>query len=352
MVIKKCCTTRTSILFFFSMNEDKQKATSMIIQETFHILTILLVCVAAWAVASRLFEPTMPFPRELNCTPHDKNTPVVVPLVRDANNIFLLDLNVNGAWIKCAVDTGSRELVVSGHDCERCNLSHGSIAIPEGKPDTMAYVSQVDTVVWTKRPIQFLAWELGNHTPDVPVCIGGNVDTAVVAKRTGTSNYNVLGIGPDDDGFMADLMPEMPRAYSIFIESYDRAKLVLYRPTASLDSGLRLNKYKLLGRGVLMLKSIQGKPANNVRLTFDTGANAMSLPREVYRQLGYAGKLVLEMPDGVVYEFPYNKMNTWNAQVHPYDGNTIIVGVTNMVGYGIGVEQTANDGQYLTIQRA
>ena len=318
--------------------------------ETEAIVTVLLVLFGSWAVLSKLAQPTMPFRRELNCTPQHEDVPVVVPLVRDGNNIFLLDLNVNGAWIKCAVDTGSTELVVSGHDCDRCNLAHGSVAIPDGEHDIMAYVSQVDTVVWDKKPVQFLAWELGNHTPDLPVCIGGNVDTAVVAKRTGTSNYNVLGIGPDDDGFMADLMPDLPRAYSIFIESYDSAKMVLYRPTAMLDESMQNRKYPLTPKGIVV-KSIQGAPANGITMMFDTGANAMSLPESVYRRLGYVGKLTIEMPDGVVYQFPYNKFNTWNAQVHSYKRPMIVVGVTNMVGYGVGVEQTAKNGQFITIQR-
>jgi hypothetical protein len=318
--------------------------------ETEAIVTVLLVLFGSWAVLSKLAQPTMPFQRELNCTPQHEDVPVVVPLVRDGNNIFILDLNVNGAWIKCAVDTGSTELVVSGHDCDRCNLAQGSIAIPDGEQDIMAYVSQVDTVVWDKKPVQFLAWELGNHTPNLPVCIGGNVDTAVVAKRTGTSNYNVLGIGPDEDGFMADLMPDLPRAYSIFIESYDSAKMVLYRPTAMLDEGMQNRKYPLTPKGIVV-KSIQGAPANGITMMFDTGANAMSLPESVYRRLGYVGKLTIEMPDGVVYQFPYNKFNTWNAQVHSYQRPLIVVGVTNMVGYGVGVEQTAKNGQFITIQR-
>ena len=319
--------------------------------ETEAIVTVLLILFGGWAIASKLAQPTMPFRRELNCTPHHEDTPVVVPLVRDGNNIFLLDLNVNGAWIKCAVDTGSTELVVSGHDCDRCNLNQGSVAIPEGKKDIMAYVSQVDTVVWTKKPVQFLAWELGDHTPDIPVCIGGNVDTAVVAKRTGTSNYNVLGIGPDNDGFMADLMPDLPRAYSVFIESYDSARLVLYRPTASLDSTLHIRKYPMhTSRGIL-IQSVQGKKVEGITLMFDTGANAMTLPESIYRLLGYAGTMKIGMPDGVVYEFPYNKFNAWNAQVHTHASPLMILGVTNMVGYGVGVEQTAKDGQFITIQK-
>ena len=317
--------------------------------ETQSIISVILIVFGAWAILSKFAQPEMPFKREFNCTPHDENTPVVVPLVRDGNNIFLLDLNVNGAWIKCAVDTGSTELVVSGHDCQRCNLSSGSIAVPQGKRDIMAYVSQVDTVVWAKKPVKFLAWELGDHTPDIPVCIGGNVDTGVVTKRTGTSNYNILGIGPDDDGFMADLMPHLPRAYSIFIESFDSAQLVLYRPTASLDRSMRIHKYPLTGRGI-EIKGIQGQKVQGITLMFDTGANAMSLPERVYDAIGVMGNLKIEMPDGEVFSFPYNKLNHWNAQVHATRGNLIVIGVTNMVGYGVGVEQ-AEDGQYITVQR-
>ena len=317
--------------------------------ESEKVVLVLCVVLGAWLIMSKFMQPTMPFHRELNCTPHNENTPVVVPLVRDGNNIFLIDLNVNGAWIKCAVDTGSTELVVSGHDCDRCNLSHGSVAVPLGEKDIMAYVSQVDTVVWGKKPIQFLAWELGNHTPDTPVCIGGNVDTAVVTKREGTSNYNVLGIGPANDGFMADLIPDLPRAYSIFIESESSARMVLYRPTVFLDKGLRLRKYPLTNKGI-QLKSIQGRPANGIHVMFDTGANAMSLPVSVYDLLGYVGTLKLEMPDGQVYGFPYNKFNKWNAQVDSYQRPLIVIGVTNMVGYGVGIEQTAHDGQFVTIQ--
>tara|TARA_B100001248_G_scaffold247990_1_gene219903 strand:- start:375 stop:755 length:381 start_codon:yes stop_codon:yes gene_type:complete len=125
--------------------------------------------------------------------------------------------------------------------------------------------------------------------------------------------------------------------------------MVLYRPTVFLDKGLRLRKYPLTNKGI-QLKSIQGRPANGIHVMFDTGANAMSLPVSVYDLLGYVGTLKLEMPDGQVYGFPYNKFNKWNAQVDSYQRPLIVIGVTNMVGYGVGIEQTAHDGQFVTIQ--
>lgn len=298
---------------------------------------VLVVLFAFWMfskIKAKKSDISMPFPRQSLCIPHNKKIPLVIPLVRDSNNIFLLDLNVNGHWIKCAVDTGSTELVVSGKDCDACDLKHGSVPTPMiGKKSVQAYGSQVDKVVWGKKQIKFFAWEYGDHTPDLPVCIGGNVDVAVTTKRTGTSNYNILGIGVDKDGLMSDLMG-LPRAYAIIVDSVDKARLIMYKPIETVDS----HRYKTVKDRFLSIKSVNGFPAENILLLLDTGSNAMILPTHIYDIV--VDSVNIKMPNDIVFRFKINKKNRWNAQIQKTERPIIVIGVTHLVGYTVAIEHS------------
>ena len=316
---------------------------------------------------------------------------IVIPLVSDDNNIFNIDLNINDVWVRAAVDTGSEALVISGEDCEKCKLNsdeQGAIPMPS-KPihvSMMRYGSQQDSVEWDIRPVILKGWKftclqddddsaltLMDDPAHKPVCMSGKVNLAVVKERTGTSNYNVLGLGARTQygppSFLNSMFPEPPRAYSIYVRSLEHARLVLHRPTASctppkhlfkIDRGDMMSHQYLLRFDKIMLNEddtlFENIDVDRYRLMLDTGANAISLPRKIYEifsTMPPKGKMTLAIEnihgDTVHLSFPYDMDNRFNAQV--LDGgysSKLIVGVTFMVGLGIGIHDTG-DERYVSV---
>ena len=144
------------------------------------------------------------------CVPYDDSPgALVIPLVSDENNIFNIELSVNGHWVQAAVDTGSEALLIGGEDCSKCRLgspSQGQVPMPEGKHVTsmMRYGSQQDEVAWDVRPVRLRGWKYTcdemdddnaltdqDNPPHKPVCIVGDVQVAIVqiaAERPTTTS--------------------------------------------------------------------------------------------------------------------------------------------------------------------
>jgi hypothetical protein len=327
--------------------------------------------------------------RSLECVEHNGRDAVVIPLVSDENNIYNIDLEIGGVWVRAAVDTGSEALVISGEDCKRClhnSAEQGYVPMPASPihVSMMRYGSQTDSVSWDIRPVKMKGWQftcdeddddsaltIEDDANNKAACIVGNVSLAVVSERTGTSNYNVLGLGARTEmgppSFLSSLFPEPPRAFSFLVQSYNNARLVLHRATASCDQprhkfqidrgNIASHQYLLNFRQVFM----NGNPAEDIdvteyRLMLDTGANAMSLPRELfeYAQTNY--------PDGIIgfaltnvygeevtLEFPYDLSDRYNAQVlNAGHSNKVIVGVTFCVGMSIGILETGME-RFVTV---
>lgn len=322
-------------------------------------------------------------PVDMECIPHDGSGAVIVPLVSDDNNIFNIDLRIGEVWIRAAVDTGSEALVVSGEDCEKCQLNsdtQGTVPMSTNPThlSTMRYGSQSDSVEWDTRPVFLKGWKatcstsdddgaLTKHDkpPSAPVCIFGKVNLAVVKSRTGTSNYNVLGLGARSKygppAFLESMFPEPPRAFSMYIRDLKTARLVLHRPSASckppkhllpIDKG-DLSSHQHLIRFETMRaneeETILEDDTNKYRLMLDTGANAISLPSKVYNALKnmptQKGTLTFSMMDSknklLELTFKYDMNDRTNAQILDSGGSyKIIVGVTFMVGLGVGIWET------------
>lgn len=321
---------------------------------------------------------------EEECTEFDDGA-IVIPLVSDENNIFNIDLNINNVWVRAAVDTGSEALVISGEDCEKCKLNDEQGAVPMPiKPihiSMMRYGSQSDSVEWDIRPVQLKGWKftclendddsaltLMDDPAHKPVCMSGQVNLAVVKERTGTSNYNVLGLGARTQygppSFLESMFPSPPRAYSIYVRSLENARLVLHRPTASctppkhlfkIDRGdMSSHQYLLKFDNIMLNKDesvFEDLDIDNYRLMLDTGANAISLPSKIYEVFASnqpKGKMTLALEnihgDTVHLSFPYNMDDRFNAQIlNGGYSNKLIVGVTFMVGLGIGIYDSGDE---------
>lgn len=325
---------------------------------------------------------------DMVCIPHDGKTAIVIPLVSDENNIFNVTLLINGYQVQAAVDTGSEALVISGEDCDRCksNGNQGQIPMPEDPIhiSTMRYGSQSDSVMWDIRPVSLRGWKVTCDEADDdsaltimdkaehdPICLVENVSLAVVESRTGTSNYNVLGLGAQTSmgppSFLSSIFSELPRAFSIYIQDYDNARLILYKPTPScnpprhlfqIDRGnLQSHQYLLNFSSLLVNNTDSQLDVTPYRLMMDTGANAISLPGEIFDYLDkYArqGKMTLMLTNiqrkPVKLNFNYDMDNRYNAQIlNAGYSEKLIVGVTFMAGLGLGIYESENGEKYISI---
>lgn len=321
------------------------------------------------------------------CRKHDGETALVIPLRADENGIFLVDIGVEDAngetqWIKAAVDTGSEALLVAGEGCTGCEEGkHLGIVKQDGEEirrSTIRYGSQQDTVVWRKKQIHIPAWlhtcdpsdTDGAHT-DTVQCIVGDCPCAIVESRTGTSDYNILGLGSQNPrgppAVLSTLFPKTPRAFEIHVHSDVEARLIIHRPHGE---GCREPRYrfpvrdKSLGHAHHYLVTgstptlYQAGPIggtntahvvnnNSYDVLFDTGSNAVSLPPEVYDQVQKMSynKGVLEMSfktedqtDTMVLRIDYNRRDRFNAQVLKSHSNMMIIGITFLKGHSIGYE--------------
>ncbi len=357
------------------------------------LVLLFVVCLAAIVTvvaASSKVSPTFlfrkaeggvvkPVPPNDSCVPHDGESPVVIPLESDSNDIFTMGLWVNDEYVKVAIDTGSEALVVASSDCSGCNVTADMKSIVLTKPSNtrskLRYGSQKDEVVWQNNTnVVIQGWKFSCSdkddaaltTYDDPkhrsVCVYGISDVAVVVKRTGTSDYNILGLGSQASGgppsFLAKMFPTPPRAFAMHIHSPRHARLLLFKPDVTCmkpKHKVPINTQDYRSHHYyIRFKTIA---ANGTRidtrvekLLLDTGSNAVVLPSSVYRELkriGRRGTLSFSLNDteGKSFDisFGYDMDDTENSQIldagyQNGDGDQrVIVGVTSLVGYAIGV---------------
>lgn len=381
------------------------------------MVVAVLVCVSGSAIsknrpATQLLreEDKAPLPgidRGESCEPYDKQSTIVIPLTADDNNIYNVDVKIKDEWISAAVDTGSEALVVAGKDCDRCQRGNTQGVVQmasSGVRTTMRYGSQNDTVEWDTRPVSLKGWKFTCNSGDddsaltlsdtpqhKPVCVVGDIRLAVVLDRSGTSNYNVLGMGSRakrnnaPPSFLESIFPTPPRAFGIYIKRLNRGntfgegRLVLQK--MHVGGGVscvppkhlfRIGTNDLLSHQYLLEMLHIAVACNDTdhtvenheyKLLLDTGANAISLPVAVYNKIKSMGckKGVLKFTlddidpdtrlvkkDKAVLRFPYDMNNVENAQILSSHGNKIIVGVTFMEGMGVGVYETDRE-RYVSV---
>ena len=327
-----------------------------------------------------------PRPGRGTCQKHDGKSAIVVPMRADENSIFLVDVGVEDEkgvvqWVKVAVDTGSESLMIASSDCAGCEEGrHLGTIKNDGtviRRSVVRYGSQKDSVDWKSKNVRLPSWaqtcdpwDSDGALTDAVQCVLGSVPVGVVQERTGSSDYNILGLGSQTSGgppaVMHALFPGAKvRAFQIEVHSAREARLILHKP-ADRCRPPRFRfavRPKYLGHGHHYLVNVSalslygpgpiggGEPGTpidgNFHVLFDTGANALSLPPAVYdkvhsMQSSY-GKLSMTLKSkddkDVVLNFDYNRRNNQNAQVLRGRSNSmIIVGVTFLIGHALGFE--------------
>ena len=129
---------------------------------------------------------------------------------------------------------------MAGDTCAECNTSMKTIRQDKksriGLRRTLSYGSQIDTVQWQTAKIMLKGWKLTcdpndsdaisthlDNPSSSPVCVVGISDVAVTVARSGTSSYNILGLGRQTTNgppsFLSTMYPDPPRAFAIYLHS-------------------------------------------------------------------------------------------------------------------------------------
>lgn len=218
---------------------------------------------------------------------------VRLPLYYDENAVFVTDVTLLNQTVSVVVDTGSSHLVVGTHLCSGCcDESRGYIRRENMPPssgalklaDRIYYGSQQDLCDW--------------HLCSVGVGATAEMPVALVTDRTGTSNYNILGVGFN---FSARYDRRDMQALSSFKETIvtfsargSRGFLLLggsrdehpapqvVLPMSPLPDtcfyGVELHDV-LFGNVSVRHLGVARLPP---RVIFDTGSNMMDMPAELY----------------------------------------------------------------------
>ena len=123
-----------------------------------------------------------------NCDTKNVSVLKTIPAFYDNNGVLLMDVMIDEQWVKAVVDTGSTYLLVGGPKCKQCDTLQGGIVPKTEAIETnylIRYGSQEDMVNWHKGDIK-----LGKNGPWFK-----KINFAVATERTGSSSYNVLGLG-------------------------------------------------------------------------------------------------------------------------------------------------------------
>lgn len=359
---------------------------------------VVIGCVAVafvgWAVCSassknastQLLRLPAPPTASDACVKHDGKTPLVIPMRADDNGIFIVNIGIEDAegdtqWIKAAVDTGSEAMLVAGDACSGCEEgAHMGTVKNDGvllRRSTIRYGSQQDTVAWRSKMLRIPAWlhtcdpldSDGAHT-EITQCIVGEVPVAIVESRTGTSDYNILGLGSQSSGGPAAtlnaLFPDPPRAFQIQVHSDTEARLVIHKPDGI---GCRTPRYKfsvknqsmghahhylVTGENATLFRSGPMGSANpgtpisdkTYDVLFDTGANAISLPPEIYDAVHAASHAkgvlavtfrTMDQEDEITLRLDYDRRDKFNRQVLK-GSNLLIIGITFLKDHALGFE--------------
>jgi len=158
---------------------------------------------------------------------HGYSDPFMLPL-RNDNGVFVVLILVGDQPIRCVVDTGSDKLVVASADCKSCDAKQGTYQHKSKnhsmiKNDSiLRFGSQEDHVTFVRDDL-----ELIGTTPYIcdtssssfePIIHVDNVNLAIANKRTGISNYNVMGLCLiDDDSFIHYLTPNRNICFTIYM---------------------------------------------------------------------------------------------------------------------------------------
>lgn len=194
------------------------------------IFIAVAVTLAAGAIAIALTRPddrrAPDMPRLLAAPPNTctqtytgGRTPATMLPLRNDNGVFVVPLVLGGHHIRAVVDTGSENLLVADLTCSGCDMGQGGYDGRSGEaldhsPLTLRFGTQRDTAVFHVDELLFVG--VNAHQCDIhrtafePVLRIPSVRFARVTRRSGESNYNILGLCCAETNSLINQLTEHP----------------------------------------------------------------------------------------------------------------------------------------------
>lgn len=216
-------------------------------------------------------------------TQHADTVPISVPVRFDKNGVYVADLTIDSQPVSAVVDTGSAHMLVAGSDCNTCmyTLQNGTItpsSSPKQSNDHLKYGSQNDTIDWYDGTVQ-----LGHKRVAS--------EYALVRSRTGSSSYNVMGIGrviSDRRNFLSYL--NLQNGIITFETRGEKGKLLIggdrkHHPQPQYTIPMLPSPYYRIAVQDVRCGNIKAVNLPIDGVIFDTGSNMMDVPPRLFREL-------------------------------------------------------------------
>ena len=226
---------------------------------------------------------------------HDatKNTyPFIVRINTDSNGILIAYINYKGTPLTVCIDSGSDNLVLANRECSGCDVKNGSLISPgslaKTNKDTLYFGTQTDKVQFQPIQIQIPGYSLSNSYGQYPspANLDKEIMSAITLKRSGTTNYNIMGIGISNGSncfsnqvpydYFLIAMQEVSGALVMFNEGDDVHAFC--KENMSYAKVTSNNMYSLTPEMVTVCDHV----VNGYDVVIDTGSNMLTLPEDLF----------------------------------------------------------------------
>ena len=268
------------------------------------LISVVVVCIV-FIICYMLFKKNVSsLPQSIKFYSSDKI--LSLPLFYDKNGVFITDVIIGSQAMSVVIDTGSSHLVFSSYKCSRCLEDQNSYVKKENMPDDtsivmandmISYGSQNDYVDWYMDDIKFpTSYNNQMVCSDRSGIYKAKVAFGLVTRRTGNSNYSIMGIGYTNDPKYnrqnIQFMNHISRKTIQFAVQNHRGTLVIGADSPRIQSQFLFPMHrKNLFYGVRIYDVVfdnriscrqQFPSIIPDMIIFDTGSNMMDMPRPLF----------------------------------------------------------------------
>lgn len=220
--------------------------------------------------------------------PASKAKPFAMPLTMDENGILLGQIMYKGKPLTVCIDSGSDNLVLANSSCEGCDMEKGSLVSPGrlvGGKDVLYFGTQTDDVNFHRLDIDIHGYSV-TADKSTPSVLSHTLNAAITLNRSGSSNYNIMGIGlaMSSDSFSE----QVPYDNFMIVLGSNKGYLYMYNNSdiiydftsknmayAQVSSSLM---YSILPQSII----ICGQSISGYDVVIDSGSNMLTLPESLY----------------------------------------------------------------------
>lgn len=202
------------------------------------VVVLLFVCAGSFthAYIAKPRRPPAEMPLLLQAPPYTSTrrytsgrTPVSMLPLRNDNGVFVVPILIGAQQIQVVVDTGSENLLVADKNCRGCDMGQGSYDPTRsghnmpGKGDiSLRFGTQSDDARFHVDDLTLVG--VDGHVCDTsattfgPILAIPSVMFALVHRRTGVSNFNIMGLcNVDGDSFINQITSPPHQQFTIYM---------------------------------------------------------------------------------------------------------------------------------------